>query len=84
MLETIVVAESALKHGYSEDDVVYAWLNCAQYDARRDSYNSVRLRLGPTLSGDLIELLGERRVYGWRVFHAMRPTAKTLRFFGLR
>ena len=83
MIRDVLVIESALEHGYSEEDVHCAWCNNLD-DARHMERNNVHVRVGIDTHGRVIEMLGEwdERRQTWVVFHAMAPRIGLLNMFG--
>ena len=82
----VIVLESALKHGYSEQNVRYAWCHYVNdvKDPNRDA-QSARARTGLDRRGRELEMLGHRSgsAAAWVVFHAMRPRGTLLGASGL-
>ncbi len=80
ILYDVVVAEHALKHGLSPDDIEFAWVNyCARrYRGAPDEGEIVAV--GYDRAGRMIEIVAAMRPFGTVIFHAMRPpTGKVLK-----
>lgn len=84
MIHDVLVTGSALKHGFTPDDVECAWCNCV-HDVKRESDNSIHVRMGCDTRGNMVEMIGEWHNAGgyWEVFHAMAPRDSLIKFCGL-
>lgn len=72
--ELIRVEPSALKHGLTEDEVIYAWGNLLEYRrCKRDKYPPHYLALGMLPNGRTVEMVAFSTGFEWVVFHAMTP-----------
>lgn len=73
------VHRNALKHGLSEEDVVWSWENYIVGAVRVPG--EVEVRIGVDRSGRRVELVGSLLSGGdWLVYHAMRPpTSKVVK-----
>lgn len=83
----IHVSKSALKHGLTPLQIIYAWENPIRIRQRSGSADQpIWVSIGPLPDGRFAELVGFVDVNGdWYVFHAMTPpTKKFKRELGLR
>ena len=70
----IEVRRSALKHGLTEEDVKYAWMNLTEYRrCRQDKQPPHYLAIGTLPNGNSVELVAFSTGFKWVVFHAMAP-----------
>jgi hypothetical protein len=74
----IKVFSNALKHGLSEDDVLYAWqspIRCRQRNGTDDP--AIWIAIGVLPNGKMAEMVAFQDIDGfWCVFHAMTPPTK--------
>lgn len=80
------IAEHALKHGLSEEQILHAWENavvCTQI-TRKDGLVDY-VAVGPDQGGRMIEMTARVRDFGVLVYHANTPpTARSLRTLNLQ
>lgn len=79
-----VVADHALKHGVSEDDIRYAWSNFVRKRYRGAPNEGEVVAVGYDTKGRFLQIVAAERPYGTVIFHAMQPpTMKVLIELGL-
>lgn len=79
-----IIAEHALKHGLSVEDIAYAWENFVRKQYRGVPNEGEVVVVGCDRSGRLIEIIAAERSFGTVLFHAIEPpTAKVLMELGL-
>ncbi|MBB5789933.1 hypothetical protein [Jiangella mangrovi] len=71
------IAQSARKHGVSDDDMLHAY-RCAIRD--RDQDDGLVMLIGPGRSGQLLEIGVVRSEFGSSIVHAMNARPKYLRW----
>lgn len=72
----VVVLDSALKHGFSAEDIERAWSTIAQENAvriRHEKYPPHYMGIGLLPSGRAIEMIAFSDGIDWYVFHACSP-----------
>ena len=70
----VVVLESAMKHGMSEDDVRTAWENVQEYRTLTErGWPPHYMAVGFLSNGKSVELIAYSEGLDWFVFHAMSP-----------
>ena len=74
-----VVAEHALKHGLTEDEIVYAWGNFIKMQRRKTPNENQVAAIGYDRRGRLIQMVATEIPNGVLIYHALTPpTAKVL------
>jgi hypothetical protein len=74
----IVISQSALKHGYSEDDV-QAVFDTYVFNNPLEGRDDIEIMLGFSTSGELLELFYEMKNRQIVVFHLMKCRKRYLR-----
>ena len=75
----VVVIESALKHGLSEEDVSHAWRNAFATATRLcDDGRVDLLAVGMAPDGKVVELVASEYAFGVVVFHANTPVSQRM------
>ena len=70
----IVVHNSALKHGLTEEDVKSAWIGVQEYRRiKQDKYPPHYMAVGFLSNGKSVEMVAYSDGLDWHVFHAMSP-----------
>lgn len=84
MLE-IYVHSHALKHGLSQEQILYAWDNYVASQPRETPNEDQILRVGYSHDGTMLQMVGRLSAHGILIYHAMTPpTSKVLKELGLR
>ena len=81
----VYVHPHALKHGLSEDEILYAWLNFVKSQQRKapNEDHIVRVGYGKHTSG-AIQMVGVSKAFGVLIVHAMTPPQdKVLKELGM-
>lgn len=74
----------ALKHGLSEEDVLFAWEHFVRRQHRRTPNEDQIAAVGYDRSGRMVQMVGIEKPFGVLVYHAMTPpTTKVLIELGL-
>lgn len=70
----VYVHPHALKHGLSEDEILYAWSNFVKNQYRETPHEDqcVRIGYGSSTSG-AIQMVGVVKSFGTLIIHAMTP-----------
>ena len=80
----VVIADHALKHGLTEDEIRHAWSNFIRMQHRPAPDEEYVVAIGCTRNGDTVQMVAVVVEEGYLVFHAMTPpTLKVLRELGL-
>jgi len=83
-MDELYVHPHALKHGLSEEEILFAWENYLRKQHRKSPEEDLALAVGYNRSGELIQMVGREASFGILVYHAMTPpTVKVLRELGL-
>lgn len=83
-MEEIYVHPHAFKHGLTEAEIRFAWVNYVRMRARMVSGDVEIVAVGVTRQGVVAEMVGVRVRNGVLVFHASAPpTANVLRELGM-
>lgn len=83
-MEEPIVAEHALKHGLSEEDIRYAWSNFVRKQYRGAPNEGEIVVVGYDRRGRFIEIVAAEREFGTIIYHAMQPpTTNVLAELGL-
>lgn len=85
-MQNIYVHPHALKHGLSEDEILYAWNNFVRSQFRKTPREDqcVRIGYGRHTSG-AIQMVGIVKEFGTLIIHAMTPPQpRVLRELGIR
>lgn len=81
----VVVHPHALKHGISEEDVLYAWNNFVRKQRRSSPREDEIVVIGATKDGRLIQLVGKDLGLVHLIFHALiPPSEKVMKEVGLK
>ncbi len=72
-MNELVIAEHALKHGLSEEDIVYAWENFVRKRYRGAPREGEVIAVGYDKQGRFIEMVGLERGDDIIIYHAMQP-----------
>ena len=73
----IYTTRSARRHGFTDDEVVYAWQHAIEYRrAKGDKQPPHYLALGTLPDGRVVELVAYSDGLDWVVFHCMVPVTK--------
>jgi hypothetical protein len=72
----VEIAESARKHGRSDEEILHAWRNMIRYHVYEYDGEERVLVIGPDLTGDLMELVAVPSSGPARIIHAdeLRPS----------
>jgi hypothetical protein len=62
-----------LKHGLSEDDILYAWDNFVRKQYRESPEEDKILVVGYNRSGQFLQIVGRETYAGVLIYHAMTP-----------
>jgi hypothetical protein len=83
-LEDVFVHPHALKHGLSEEDILFAWASFVRKQYRSSPEEDKVLAVGYDMSGRFIQMVGRSGASGILIYHAMTPpTTKVLLELGL-
>jgi hypothetical protein len=63
----------ALKHGLSEDDILYAWDSFVRKQHRESPEEDKMLVVGYNRSGQFLQMVGRETHEGILIYHAMAP-----------
>ena len=78
------VAEHALTHGLTEDEVRYAWEHALRKQHRPAPDEDYAAAVGTTRTGKLVQMVGVLTKDGYLVIHALEPpTNNVLKELGL-
>jgi hypothetical protein len=69
----VFVHPHALKHGLSEDDILYAWDNFVRKQHRESPEEDKILVVGYNRSGQLFQMVGREARDSVLIYHAMTP-----------
>lgn len=76
----VVVLESALKHGLSEDDVRNAWENVQEYRTLEErGWPPHYMAIGFLQNGRSVEMIAYSEDLNWFIFHAMCPVTSNFK-----
>ena len=73
-----ILAEHALKHGFSEEGILQAWDNFVRKQYRGAPNEGEVVVVGADLQGRLIEIVAAERPFGTIVRHAMEPPTRNV------
>jgi hypothetical protein len=80
----VLVDYHALKHGLTEDEILFAWENFVRKQHRSTPNSDQIAAVGCDRSGKLIQMVAIEKQFGILIYHAMAPpTAKVLIELGL-
>lgn len=81
----VYVTESALKHGFEDEDIRIAWGNVFEYRrVRHDKHPPHYMALGVLPDGRTVEMIAYSTGLDWVVFHAKTPpTAGFMHEYGM-
>ena len=83
-MQDVYVHPNALKHGLSENEIVFAWENFIRKQHRSGASGDQVIAVGADQKGRLVELVGVDKPFGVLIYHAMTPpTAKMLLELGM-
>ena len=70
----VFVHPHALKHGISEDEILFAWSNFVRSQQRSTPLEDHCVRIGYGIRfADAIQMVGVTKSYGTLIIHAMAP-----------
>ncbi len=77
-MDDLIIAEHALKHGISPEDIIYAWENFVRKQYRGAPNEGEVIAIGYDRRGRPIELIAALRPFGTVLFHANTPPATSV------
>ena len=77
MLE-VIVHPHALKHGLSEEDILFAWGQFLRQRHRDEPRSEQIVAVGVDRQGRFIQMIGGVKPFGIMVYHAMTPPTENV------
>jgi len=76
-MDDVYIAEHALRHGLSEEDIRFAWENFLRRQYRGAPHEGEVVVVGCDRRGRLIQMVGIHKPFGTLVYHAILPQPKS-------
>ena len=81
---SVIVAEHALKHGLTEEEILHAWENYVKMQQRPAPEEEYVAAVDCTQKGDMVQMVAMIVENGYPIIHAMAPpTTKVLKELGM-